>query len=179
MHQFNTQTRAWIVGCNHGLHCHVPKAIRCQCSATRVLPVFCTGIPILHSAPHGVTSCILHLMASHSYLVNVPSLFEQRWRLDLSWVPADGPLSNALLLARRCNNFWDLHNLQSQCDSVWLNELFLCPFSGKPLSVYGKTVLNWYNNLKDKINKYNSYNMQNIYTQHNTCNVHNSTIPEG
>jgi hypothetical protein len=26
--QFDTQTRAWIVGGNYGLHCCVPKAIR-------------------------------------------------------------------------------------------------------------------------------------------------------
>ncbi len=53
--QFNTQTRAWIVRGNHGLHCCVPKAIRHQRSATRVSPFFCVGIPILLAAPHGIT----------------------------------------------------------------------------------------------------------------------------
>ena len=36
--EFNTQTRACIVGGDHGRHCLVPKAIRRQCSATGVLP---------------------------------------------------------------------------------------------------------------------------------------------
>ncbi len=53
--QFDAQTRACIVGGNHGLHCGVPKEIRGQCSAIGVLPIFCSGIPILYSAPHGIT----------------------------------------------------------------------------------------------------------------------------
>ncbi len=61
---------------------------------------------------------------------NVSSLFEQSLQLNLSWVPADGPMSYDLLLACRSINVWDLHNLQHQRDSVWLNELFQCPLSG-------------------------------------------------
>ncbi len=48
-------------------------------------------------------------------------------------VPADGPMSYSLLLARSSNNLWDLHNFERERDSVWLNELFLCPLSaGQP-----------------------------------------------
>jgi hypothetical protein len=60
------------------------------------------------------------------YLVNVSWLFEQSWLLDLSLIPADGPIFYAVLLARSSSNFWDFHNLQRQQESVWLNELLLC-----------------------------------------------------